>query len=508
MAACAIDKLLQAAISSQVESVYLEPGHLPRFRRAGTDQEVTQTVLDARSVERLLAEVAPGRRMPEPTAAPRWEFDYELDGTTVHFACIATAAGWSALASPKFSSAAGDRPSSPAPSAVPPATTEKTRRPLPPVETLMRAMLELGASDLHLVAYQTPHLRLHGELQPFEIYEPATSAGLKELLFEIAPERHRAEFGRVNSARFTHEIADVARFRVQLSRDQFGVGAAIRQIPLAVPTAASLELPPAVERLADERHGLVLVVSPASSGRSTTLAALVDLVNARRRCLILTLESPVEFVHSRQRALVRQREIPAHAPTIAAALEDARAENVDLVVIGDLVDRADVLAALELAASGTLVFAGVRASSIRAALFGLAESDASPDAEGRTPAGGSAPAGHRRRLLATGLKGAIGQVLLPRRDGGLIAARELLFSTPTIQKLLRDGSFEDLAAAQSRASFEGAVQQNEILAELVSLRQVSARDARLSAADPGAFLERLRVIDPSGKLVREAAAGV
>ncbi|MEO8275609.1 MAG: ATPase, T2SS/T4P/T4SS family [Thermoanaerobaculia bacterium] len=515
----AIDKLLQAAISSQMDSVYLEPGRLPRFRRAGNDQDVTQTPLDARAIERLLSEVAPGRRMPDPAATPRWEFDYDIDGLTVHFACLASGAGWSALASLKLAGTVG-APSmtttgaafasgTAAPATLPGlgALSDKGRRPMPPVETLMRSMLELGASDLHLVAYQPPHLRLHGELQPFEIYESATSARLKELLFEIAPERHRAEFERINSACFTHEIPDVARFRVRLSRDQLGVGASVRQIPLAVPTSAALDLPAAVERLAEEKQGLVLVVTPASGGRSTLLAALVDLVNARRRCLILTLESPVEFVHERQRALVRQREIPTHAPSIAAALRDARQENVDVVAIGDLVDRADSLAALELAASGTLVLAGVRASSIGTALASLAGASSAGFSEGALDAAsvdGSSESARRRLLLASGLRGGVGQLLVPRKDGGRVAVRELLFTTPSISRLLGEGRFEELAAAQSRGSGAGAVHQNEVLAELVSLRQVAAREARFAAADPAALVERLRVIDPSGQLAREA----
>jgi twitching motility protein PilT len=498
----AIDKLLQAAISSQVESVALEPGRLPRFRRAGTEQEVTQTPLDARAIERLLGEVAPGHRMPDTSVVPRWEFDYELDGTTVHFACLANASGWMALASPKLAPA-GDRPP-PGPLAAPPApSTDKGRRPLPPVETLMRAMLELGATDLHLIAYAQPHLRLHGELQPFETYEPATSARLKEMLFEIAPERHRAEFERLNNANFSYEIHEVARFRVQLSRDQLGVGAVIRHIPLAVPTVEGLKLPAAAARLAEQRQGLVLVTSPASSGRSTILAALVDRINAQRRCLILTLESPVEFVHARKRSLVRQREIPTHAPTVAAALEEARTENVDVVAIGDLAGRADILAALELAAGGTLVLAGVRASSIRNALAAVAGSGSPGD---RGEPGGDPQAAYRLGLIGAQLRGAIGQILLPKVGGGRVAGRELLFTSPAIQKLLREGRLEDLAAAHSRAGGDGSVHQNEILAELVSLAQVGARDAHLAAAEPDAFLERLRVIDPSGKLVREAAA--
>ena len=496
----AIDRLLQAALKNQVDAVLLEPGRLPRFRKNGADQEVTQQPLDARAIERLLAEVAPMGRLPEAASSPRWEFDHELDGRTIHFACLATSNGWTALVSLAL---VGDGAASPpavrAPLPPPVAGSklagiDKSRKPLPSIEVLLRSMLELGASDLHLAAYEPPSLRLNGELQPFETYAAATSAQLKELLLEITPERQRGVFERTNDAAFTHEIQDLARFRVLLRRDQMGVGAAIRHVPLEVPSATALDLPVAAEHLVAPRHGLALVCGPSSSGKSTTLAALLDLANSRRRCLILTLESPVEFVHARKRALVRQREIPTHAPSVAEALRSARTEDADIVMIGDLHSREDVAEALELAAAGTLVLAGVRAATIRDGLAALVESQS---IERRARA---------RELLASSFRGALGQILLPRAEGGRIAAREVLLAHPVVSNLVREDRFHLLATAQSRSS-GGGVTQIEVLAELVGLKLVSARDAVRAAADREGLLERLRVVDPSGKLLRELETG-
>lgn len=480
----AIDKLLQAAIKNQVDAVLLEPGRLPRLRKGGAEQEVTQTILDARAVERLLAEVAPMRRLPEPTTAPRWEFDHEVDGIVVHFACLATAAGWTALASPKIgASVAGapaERPAATAP--------DRGRRPLPPIETLLRSMIELGASDLHLAAYEPPCLRLNGEIQPFETYEAATSARLKELLFELTPERHQAEFERSNEASFTHEIPDLARFRVQLVRDHLGVGAAIRYVPLALPDTASLELPPAVERLADHEQGLVVIAGPPGSGRTTTLTALVERINARRRSAVLALASPIEFVHARRRSLVRQREIPTHAPSFAAALSTARGENVETIAIDGTLEAAAVEEAIDLAASGILVMMTTAALSAGDAIARLVE---------------RAAPGRRRALRATlarAFRGAVGLTLLPRLEGGRIAARELLPGTPAVASLIAEGRWHQLPAAAG-SDGEGGVTQTQALAELVSLRLVAAAQAVRRAADPQALVERLRAEDPSGALL-------
>ncbi len=485
----AIDKLLRAAIKNRVDAVLLEPGRLPRLRKGGVEQEVTQTVLDARGLERLLAEIAPMQRLPEPAAAPRWEFDHDVDGVVVHFACLATSAGWTALASPKLGVPAAvvpaDRPAAP---------PDKGRRPLPPIETLLRSMIELGASDLHLAAYEPPCLRLNGELQPFETYEAATSARLKELLFEVTPERHRAEFERVNEACFTHEIPDVARFRVQLVRDHLGVGAAIRYVPLAPPTTAALELPPVVERLAEQEQGLVVIAGPPGSGRTTTLAALVEQVNAHRRSAVLALASPIEFVHARGRSLVRQREIPTHTPSFAAALATARGEDVETIALDGALDAAAVEAAIELAASGLLILMTATANSVGDGLSRLVE---------------RAGPGRRRTLRATlarAFRGAVGLTLLPRLEGGRIAARELLPGTPAVASLISEGRWHQLPAAAASGE-GGGTTQTDALAELVALRLVAPRSALKRAAEPQQLVERLRAADPSGALLRELESG-
>lgn len=484
----AIDKLLQAAIKNRVDAVLLEPGRLPRMRKGGSEQEVTQTVLDRKGVELLLAEVAPMRRLPEPNAAPRWEFDHEVDGVVVHFACLASAAGWTALASPKLAPPAA--PASSTERGVGPPPVEKVRRAFPPIEDLLRAMIELGASDLHLAAYEPPCLRLNGELQPFETYEPATSARLKELLFAIANERQRTEFERTNDACFSHEITDLARFRVHLLRDHLGVGAAIRHVPLAVPTTAALELPPAAERLADFERGLVVVAGPPGSGRTTTLAALIERINERRRSALLALASPIEFVHRRARTLVRQREIPTHAPSFAAALSAARSEDVETVAVDGRLDAAAIEEAIALAAAGSLVLLTVEAVTAGAALAGLAERVA-PERRRQVRAG-----------LAEAFRGAIGLTLLPRLGGGRIAAREVLLGSPAVAGLVREGRWHQLPAAAERAG-DGSTTQTEVLAELVALRLVAPRAAWLRVARADALLERLRAADPTGTLLRE-----
>jgi Tfp pilus assembly pilus retraction ATPase PilT len=277
-----LDPLLRAVVDHGMEALVLEPGQLPRLARNGTVREVTRTRLDGSVIRRLARELAPGAT-PEPPEGP-WEFEYRLDGQPFRFTGRPGPAGWAfraQLGSAAPSDANGHGAPSPeaaelglgrggrASTSTPDAHSE--------METLLRRMVELGASDLHLSPGQEVRMRVDGDLDPVGVGTlPAERTG--ELLRSIAPEVRLAELEADNDTDFGHEVPGLARFRVNLFRDRLGVGGVLRQIPESIPSAEDLGLPAPVRELAQLPNGLVLVTGPTGSGKSTTLELLIDLV--------------------------------------------------------------------------------------------------------------------------------------------------------------------------------------------------------------------------------------
>lgn len=470
----AIDPLLEAALKNQVELVLLEPGQLPRFRVAGSDHEVTQTVLDAAAIARLLAEIAPGGHAPDPASEPRWEFDYRSNGRLFHFACLGGPAGWTASAT-AVTEVASRRAPEPDPLAA-------RRRPLPSVETLLRSLVDLGASDLHLAAWSVPRFRLHGVFEALESYAAPTSAQLKERLFELAPERARDEFERQSSASFTHEVEGLARFRIALTRDRQGVGATIRRLPATAPDADALDLPTTVRGFAAAERGLVLVSGGPGSGRSSTFAALVALAAGAGPRHVVTIEQPIEHAIEPVRGLVRQREVPTHSPSFAAALAETARLDVEVLGLGSLPDRATVAAAVERAAAGHLVLVVLDGASVPIAL-GAVLAALAADGGGR--------AGAR---LAEVFAGASAQRLLPRPNGGRVAVWEIAPPLPAIVEAISQELLWQVPALLDAAWIDGARSAAAGLAERVADGSLEEARARRLAGNSQTLDERLRAL--------------
>ncbi len=471
----AIDPLLEAALKNEVEMILLEAGRLPRFRKAGTDHEVTQSALDASSIAKLLAEIAPGGRAPDPSSEPRWEFDYRAGGRLFHFACLGGPGGWTASASAVSEGSEVER--GPAPE---PASVAARRRTLPPIETLMRSQVDLGASDLHLAAWSVPRLRIHGAFDALESYAPPTSAQLKERLFEITPERARDEFERRSAALFTHEIEGLGRFRVALTRDRQGVGAAIRRLPAVAPTADELGLPEVVRGFAAASRGLVLVGGGPGSGRSSTLAALTALAAATGPRHVVTIERPIEHAVEHARGLIRQREVPTHSASFAEALADAALLDAEVIVLGAVPERATLSAAVDRAGAGALVLAVIDAASVETALA-AALSALAADGGGR--------AGAR---LAAVFAGAATQRLLRGTSGGRVAAWELAPRLPAIAEAIAEERVWQVPALLDGAWAQGARSAAAGLADRVADGLVDEEEARRLAGGSAALGERLR----------------
>jgi twitching motility protein PilT len=300
------------------------------------------------------------------------------------------------------------------------------------IDQFFLAMKEMGASDLHMVSGQTPILRINGSLQRLD-YDVLENDPLKEMLYEIAPEFKIKEFEETGDVDFGYEIPEVARYRVNFFAHRKGVGAVFRLIPNKIMTVDQLGLPPICKKFSMLGRGLVLVTGPTGSGKSTTLAAMVDYANLHRQEHIMTIEDPIEFVHHSQQALVNHREKGVHTRSFAAALRGALRQDPDVILVGELRDLETISLALEAAQTGHLVFGTLHTPSAAKTIDRVI--DVFPaDQQNQIRAG-----------LSESLKGVIAQTLFKRIDKpSRVAALEVLVVDSAIANLIRENKVHQI----------------------------------------------------------------
>jgi twitching motility protein PilT len=345
-----------------------------------------------------------------------------------------------------------------------------------PLDALLRRMLASKASDVHLSSGSRPVFRVHGEMEVQEGEPACGSADVERLLAPIFPDVNRSEFTERSDTDFAYEIEGLARFRVNVFRDRHGVGAVFRQIPIEILTAQQLNLPEAVIRLGDLSKGLVLVTGPTGSGKSTTLAAIVNYVNETRTDHIITIEDPVEFVHPNKKCLVNQREVRSHTRSFKDALRAALREDPDIVLVGEMRDLETIAIAIETAETGHLVFGTLHTSTAISTVDRIVD---------------QFPADRQqqiRTMLAESLKGVVAQTLLKKIGGGRVAALEILLSNNAVANLIRDGKTFQLASVLQTSKAQGMRLLNDSLLELVKNGVVEPREAYRKAVDKGGLL--------------------
>jgi len=294
------------------------------------------------------------------------------------------------------------------------------------LDAFFKLMFDTGASDLHIVSGQPPILRVHGELERVK-YDALDDEMLRQMLYEIAPEQKIKTFEETGDVDFGYEIPNVARFRANYFMQKYGCGAVFRQIPTKVLTADDLGLPPILKKSAMLHKGLVLVTGPTGSGKSTTLAAVIDHANKHRKDHIITIEDPIEFVHTPQGCLVNHREVGMHTRSFSAALRGALREDPDIILVGEMRDLETIRLALEAANTGHLVFGTLHTTSAAKTIDRIIEV---------FPAEEQAQV---RNGLSTGLKVVVAQNLFKRVDRkGRCAALEILVCTAAIGNLIRE----------------------------------------------------------------------
>lgn len=349
------------------------------------------------------------------------------------------------------------------------------------IDKLLELFVEKGASDFHLTTGNKPLLRLHGGLTPMEGAKALPAEVIHKLLDEIMNDEQRAEFESEWDTDFAYEIPGLARFRVNAFRDRLGPGGVFRRIPTKIMSAADLQLPPGVLNFSNLTKGLVLVTGPTGSGKSTTLAAIIDHINQTRNDHIITIEDPIEFVHENKQCLINQRQIGRDTKTYRQALRAALREDPDIVLVGEMRDLETTEIALETAETGHLVFGTLHTNSAIGTIDRIIN---------------QFPADRQmqiRMMLAESLKGVVTQVLCKRLDGkGRIAALEILASTPAIANNIREGKNHQIASSMQTGKRFGMQLLNDELFRLAKEKLIDPKEAYLKAADKEDILMKLR----------------
>jgi len=342
------------------------------------------------------------------------------------------------------------------------------------IDRFLRLMTSRGASDFHLTVGRPPMLRVSGTIEPIR-YRTLLEADYVDLVRPITPERLWDEFVATGDVDFSYEVPGVARYRVNLFRQQRGPGAVFRIIPTKIMTLEQLGMPATVRRLAEMRSGLILVTGPTGSGKSTTLAAVINLINETRNLHVITIEDPIEFVHANKKCLIHQREIGSHAKSFAEALKAAGREDPDLILVGEMRDLETISMALSAAERGTIVFGTLHTNNAAKTVDRIISVFPADEQDGI------------RNVLGETLRAVVAQQLIPKLGGGRVAAIEILFSSPAIGNMIREGKTPQITSAIQTGSKDGMIDMDTSIRNLYEEKKISAHAAHDKAIDKSQF---------------------
>ena len=499
-----LDRFLNLLVTNNASALNLSEGEVATVMIKDSARPVMKQALTSAQILNLVREISPSNAPQAMDAQGSTKFDYSSpDGT---FEVVLTQNGKiAARIERKVAGSNGTQPAvaqtaaavaapaaTPAPTPKPEAPRVETSRAEAPkssvtanraldkIEALLRTLVGNKASDLHLRAGSPPMLRASGEIEPIAGEAVLTSEDIDIMLNSVMLEQNREEFKEINDTDFAHEIVGLARFRGNALRDRKGTGAVFRAIPAAVVTVEQMGLSQEVQRLCHLTKGLVLVTGPTGSGKSTTLCALIDLINRTRSDHVITIEDPIEFVHESKKCLITQRHVGVHTSSFKHALRAALREDPDIVLVGELRDLETVSMAIETAETGHLVFGTVHTSTAVSTIDRVID-QFPPDRQAQI-----------RVMLSESLKGVISQVLCKKIGGGRVAAREIMLSTPSVSNLIREGKTFQLPSVLQTSRRLGMVTMNDALIELVDSNQVEPQEAYLKATDKVGIIHMLK----------------
>lgn len=333
------------------------------------------------------------------------------------------------------------------------------------IDAFFKLMNDQGASDLHLVSGSQPILRVHGDMERVK-YKLMENDELKVILYEICPENKIKVFEETGDIDFGYEVPNLARYRCNFFQQKWGIGAVFREIPSEILTVEQLGLPPVLNKMAMLHKGLVLVTGPTGSGKSTTLAAMVDYVNRNKKSHIITVEDPVEFVHKSQSCVVNHREVGLHTQSFKAALRGGLREDPDIILVGEMRDLETIELALEAASTGHLVFGTLHTQSAAKTVDRVIDVfPAHQQAQIRT-------------TLSESLKGVVAQNLFKRIDKkGRLAVLEILVVTPATSNLIREGKTFQIPSVIQTGKKYGMQSLDDAILEAMHAKKISPEDA-------------------------------
>jgi len=351
---------------------------------------------------------------------------------------------------------------------------------------LLQEMIQRGASDLHITVGNPAKLRVDGDLTSSRVNHVLTPKDTLSLAYSILTENQKKRFETEDELDFSFGVQNLSRFRGNVYKQRGCVAMAIRQIPYEIISIQQLGLPPIINKLAERPRGLVLVTGPTGSGKSTTLAAMVDKVNRERKGHIITIEDPIEFIHRHQNCMINQREVGADTKSFNAALKYALRQDPDVILIGEMRDLETISAALTIAETGHLVFATLHTNSAAESINRMIDA---------FPAHQQAQI---RAQLAFVLEGVITQTLLPRAKGkGRVAACEIMICTPAIRAVIRDEKIHQIYSLMQAGKKHGMQTMNDALQMLYMRGEVTLEEALKRSGDPAELLRAVGEPIPS-----------
>ncbi len=469
-----LDKLIDRLQDSQ--QIILESGKTPMLRTDSGTKPMLNQQISAQQLVPLVQEIAPLSTRAAIAQRKQSRFEYTVGSKTV--VVIYGPDGDQLKATIAIPVYEEDGPV--AGPAAAPQTAAAGAGGEPEINILLRKMFQMGASDLHVTANHRPMIRLHGDMQELTDQSPITAEHMQGIIGAIMPQHNAAQFEEVHDTDFAHEIAGLARFRVNAFMDRFGMGAVFRQIPMEIVTAENLGLSKGILDLCYLSKGLVLVTGPTGSGKSTTLCALVDFINRNRKDHIITIEDPIEFVHPKKNCLINQREVHVHTKSFANALRAALREDPDIVLVGEMRDLETISIAIETAETGHLVFGTLHTTTAASTVDRIID---------QYPADRQSQI---RTMLASSLKGVIAQTLCKKIGGGRVAAMEVLFVNSAVSNLIREGKIYQIPSVMQTAKGQGMTLLNEALFKYVMDKVVSPEEAYIKAIDKQGFLTMLK----------------
>lgn len=344
------------------------------------------------------------------------------------------------------------------------------------ITQLLQFAHENNASDLHISAGEPPMVRVHGDMKKIKV-PPLDGERTHSMLYDVMNDNQRKIFEEFNDIDFSIQLGEVARFRVNVFKQNRGTGAVFRKIPTQILTLEELGMPPVLADLSRRERGLVLVTGPTGSGKSTTLAAMINLVNEEREGHILTIEDPIEFVHKTKKCLINQREVGAHTKSFANALRAALREDPDVILVGELRDLETIQLALTAAETGHLVFGTLHTSSAPKTVDRIIDV---------FPANQQAQV---RAMFSESIQAVVTQTLCRKIGGGRVAGVEVLLGTTAVRNLIREGKVHQIPSVMQTSQGQGMQTLSMHLMDLVNQNLITRETAIEKSNDPKLFKE-------------------